>query len=642
MRRKQREFHTDMKEFFRQFFIDAKEGGKVALREFGRVFVILLVFNLLQDLIVTPAGRFLWKMALSTVPEEFITFENILRILNPAVILAVLLLFVGYSVMLLLLTAVMIVTMELGRENKSVGLIEICRETGRSLKHVWKWENVPMLVVVFVFCVILDLFNQNGKFAGFQLPEYISDVVFRSAIPTIAYLAVQILLRAFLVKYVFSLYSFVLDGKDCRDSFREAKKLTYQMGFRIFLMISLVQSAAELAFSHLPNLVVWLCGKFLGHWLSGQSGFAAASDVVLKRILLPALDGLSGMVNTAVLFGFLVVLYVRRKKETDGDFAELSVQELKKKKSYNWVLATVYTTLILIGLGMTALITLVFTIQPSTALEFLPKTSLAAHRGYSTKAPESTVPAYLAAADTGVVLYGELDVRPSKDGVPIVMHDATLTRTTGYDAAIRDTASEKIRTLDAGSWFSEEFAGTKVPTLEDLIAACDGKIDLLIEIKNTNDCPEFEKTVVDTIHKMHFEDQCIIQSPSYESLVKVKQYDPDLKCGWVMAAAFGAFYDLPACDFFAIEHTFINRTTITEAHTRGKEIYAWTVNDEKFVKEMADLGVDGIITDDPEGVNAILHQNIGDLDRFVMGNALNHDIEEMSVYTDNYDQILAE
>lgn len=631
-----------MKKFFKDLFFDGKEGFLLALREFGRVFVILLVFGALQDLVISPIGRFLWREALRTVPEEFITFSNIWRILNPFIILAGAVLFIGYSSMLLFLTSLMIVTMELGREGKSAGIVEIFRESFRRLKNGFQWKNFPMLVVAFIFCVFLDLFNQNGKFAGFRLPEYISDVVFRSWLLTIFYMAALALLEVFLIKFVFSLHAFILAGKDFKGAVREAKKLVYKKGFRIYFMIVILEGVTEIVFSHLPNGIVWVCHKFLGIWFSDQSGFPAATDVILKRLMLPVLDGLSEMVKSAILFGFLAVLYARYRKEQEMPPIEVKVTELKKNRSYTWVMATAYGVLLGLGLGLTAVLSAVFTQDHAVAAYFLPDVELAAHRGYCSKAPESTVPAYIAAADTGLVAYGELDVRPSKDGVPIVMHDATLTRTTGYDAAIRDTMSDKIRTLDAGSWFSKEFAGTKVPTLEELIAACDGEIDLLIEIKNTDDCPEFEKTVVDTIHKMHFEDKCIIQSPSYESLVKVKQYDPNLKCGWVMAAALGAFYDLPACDFFSIEHTFINNTVINEAHSRGKQVYAWTVNDEKFVKEMADLGVDGLITDEPEKVNDILHKNMGDLDRFVLGNAINDAIEDMGHLAENFDQIQAE
>ncbi|MDO4809382.1 MAG: hypothetical protein Q4A04_05400, partial [Eubacteriales bacterium] len=120
-----------MKKFFKDLFFDGKEGFLLALREFGRVFVILLVFGALQDLVISPIGRFLWREALRTVPEEFITFSNIWRILNPFIILAGAVLFIGYSSMLLFLTSLMIVTMELGREGKSAGIVEIFRESFR-------------------------------------------------------------------------------------------------------------------------------------------------------------------------------------------------------------------------------------------------------------------------------------------------------------------------------------------------------------------------------------------------------------------------------------------------------------------------------------------------------------------------------
>ena len=105
-----------------------------------------------------------------------------------------------------------------------------------------------------------------------------------------------------------------------------------------------------------------------------------------------------------------------------------------------------------------------------------------AHRGASGTAPENTLPAIDSALAAGVD-YIEIDVHLSLDGKVIVIHDATVDRTTNGTGKVQKLTAEYIQSLDAGSWFGEPFIGVKVPTLEEVIRHIDGKVKLLIEIK---------------------------------------------------------------------------------------------------------------------------------------------------------------
>lgn len=94
---------------------------------------------------------------------------------------------------------------------------------------------------------------------------------------------------------------------------------------------------------------------------------------------------------------------------------------------------------------------------------------LAAHRGDRERCPENTLPAFESALRFGVDMI-ETDVHMTKDGHLIIMHDRNLKRTAGYDGFTYETCLQEIRKLDAGAWFSQEFSGTRVPTLEEFIA----------------------------------------------------------------------------------------------------------------------------------------------------------------------------
>ncbi len=103
------------------------------------------------------------------------------------------------------------------------------------------------------------------------------------------------------------------------------------------------------------------------------------------------------------------------------------------------------------------------------------KIKVVAHRGASKFAPENTITAFLKAAEMGAD-YAEMDVRQTKDGHFIIIHDASIRRTTNGKGLVAEMTLEEIKALDAGAWFGKEFAGENVPTLREVLQAIKGKI----------------------------------------------------------------------------------------------------------------------------------------------------------------------
>ena len=228
-----------------------------------------------------------------------------------------------------------------------------------------------------------------------------------------------------------------------------------------------------------------------------------------------------------------------------------------------------------------------------------------AHRGYSTAAPENTLPAFQLAIDHHSDR-AELDVQMTKDGVVMVTHDTSLRRCTGRNANIYDLTFAQVRELDAGRWFSARYAGTQIPTLEEVLDLCKGKIQLNIEIKPNAATPELEAETVRIIREKGFEKDCVITSQSYETLCKVKELDPEIETGYILALGVGTYYDLPAADFFSVESTFITSGMVQQIHLRGKTVSAWTVNRAEDARALLSLGVDDVITDKPEIIAPLL------------------------------------
>lgn len=146
------------------------------------------------------------------------------------------------------------------------------------------------------------------------------------------------------------------------------------------------------------------------------------------------------------------------------------------------------------------------------------------HRGYSAQAPENTLPAFRRAAEAAIPGI-ELDVRLSRDGIPVVSHDPDLLRLAGVDAAIEELDVAELARADVGSWFSSEFAGTPVPTLEEVCATFGAAFYYDVEIKHRRGDPEpLVDAVLEVIAHRHLTDRVLLSSfhPAVVSAIRAK------------------------------------------------------------------------------------------------------------------------
>jgi hypothetical protein len=136
--------------------------------------------------------------------------------------------------------------------------------------------------------------------------------------------------------------------------------------------------------------------------------------------------------------------------------------------------------------------------QPPRSFEII------AHRGAKKFAPDNTLPAIAAAIAMGID-YVELDVRTTKDNQLIIMHNATVERSTNGTGAVRDLTLEQIQALDAGGSYGPEFKGTRVPTFEQALALMEGKIGLYLDTKDVD-----PKAAAVLLEKYHMAERTVV------------------------------------------------------------------------------------------------------------------------------------
>ena len=212
-----------------------------------------------------------------------------------------------------------------------------------------------------------------------------------------------------------------------------------------------------------------------------------------------------------------------------------------------------------------------------------------AHRGYSAAFPENTLAAFQGALNLG--LYGiELDIHASADGVPVVIHDEDLARTTNGTGLVASKTAANLATLDAGN-------GQGVPTLDEVLTLANGRLHIDIEIKDAN-C---EQAVLDALSR-HPQTKAAISSFDWEVLANVRALDPVIAI-WVLmddvtSEVIATAKSLGASTL-AVHRLSVTAAAMEKAADANLQVMAWTVNSQDEADRPRNLDVVSICTDDP-------------------------------------------
>lgn len=228
-----------------------------------------------------------------------------------------------------------------------------------------------------------------------------------------------------------------------------------------------------------------------------------------------------------------------------------------------------------------------------------------AHRGASMHAPENTLEAFRLALEMGADGI-ELDITPSADGAPMVIHDPNLERTTNGKGDVRQLSAAEIQRYDAGVKFGGKYSGVHVPTLREVFEAFGDRTRYNLDMKTFYDADRpLVRTVRALIEEYKLESRVLISSFSLDTLrwfteetrtvrlgVLISQHTPHMlqEDGRRWRIRYEAIHP---------NHALVDETVMRRARQQRKKVAVWTVNDAERKRELATLGVDVIITDDP-------------------------------------------
>ena len=238
----------------------------------------------------------------------------------------------------------------------------------------------------------------------------------------------------------------------------------------------------------------------------------------------------------------------------------------------------------------------------------LPMPAIWAHRGRNRIAPENTLAAFLGAVESGDAGL-ELDTALSADGVPVVIHDDTVDRTTDGSGAIAGMSAGEIARLDAGSWFDAAFAGTRIPTLDEVFEAVGGRIAINVELKSSGGRERREDSIenkaVSLVGRFGLRDSVLFSSFDWGLLESCREIDPHGHIGVLMAPGWDwgeALEFARAVRAYSIHPYVDDLLTQGPGHVGDREgfrIFPYTVGDAGLGGAALDAGAHGYFGDLP-------------------------------------------
>jgi len=239
-------------------------------------------------------------------------------------------------------------------------------------------------------------------------------------------------------------------------------------------------------------------------------------------------------------------------------------------------------------------------------LETLPRPTIFAHRGASAHAPENTLAAFelaLAQGADGI----ELDAKLSADGHVVIIHDATVDRTTDRQGRVKDMSLAELRSLDAGGFFAEQYHGEKVPTLEEVFEALGKRMFVNVELTNYNTPGDYlVESVCTLVKKCGLQKQVLFSSFFASNLSKARGLLPEVPRGLLafngLLGAWARSFGFAFGRYQALHPNLKDVTPqqVQRVHRLKRRVHVWTVNTAEDMRRLFNWDVDAIFTDDPQ------------------------------------------
>ena len=489
--------------------------------------------------------------------------------------------------------------------------IVLCRNivTGRSMplkdclaegfRDMGKLLDIRGLLIVLYIALaapVLGIGISVTATRNFYIPTFIAVAIEDSVLYSVLSGAAVIILLVVGIANLFILHGIVIDHLPIGQASRQSRKLIRE-NWKDYLkqnILFILTTAVLIAGTAIVCLFIplWLIGTFL-----------PAGPVTR---FLTILFVTAGVVISALAALFAVPLYLMKMTQLFYSYKQGRAFEYKGITRARQLGFRRWTVVVLIAVLAVVAVTDVYfdkLFPAETSVRII------AHRAGGFEAPENTVAGIEKAWQDGV--YGsEIDIQRTKDGYYVVNHDATFKRTAGDSGKPEEMTLAEVKKLSVD--------GEPVPTFEEMLEACKGKLVLYTELKGNTADQKMADDAVAIVKKYGMEDECVLISLNYEVIDYIEKTYPEMKTGFLTFLSLGRTAKLN-CDSLGLEEESATSDTVMNIHDENKEALVWTVNTAGSQRYFLCSNVDGIITDNPAQAVELSEQlkDRSDVDRMV-------------------------
>lgn len=494
---------------------------------------------------------------------------------------------------ILLELAGMIILYDCSYKGIKIGFFQLQGEVFRAVSKIFKPKNLFLALDLLLFVPFVGLSGISNLGFDITIPGFILDVILKNPLYSLALGLLTIGLYVFLIFRMFGLHAMVIEGMHYSEASRRSKALLKGKFIKTVLVLGIAGLLCGLIVALLVGagtLIISLICSLMGITFKKSVYYALLVMTLLFVYFYPF-----------ILVAMISTLYYRETGVEKGSIFHIHETSVSRRMKVVTVLVisvcVIASLASFVGAGLRSEI-------------ILRRPVVGAHRGSSVDAPENTMPAFKLAIEEGVSEWIELDVHQTIDDVVIVSHDDNIKRVSGMDVCVHEMKYDDLMQLDVGSWFSPEFKGLHFSTLDEVLDVCKGKIHVQIEIKPTEFDRHLPEQVADIIRKHGMEKECLVISLKDQPLKTIKAYAPEIKTGYCMYIADGDLTKMDFSDDVTIEEQNATAELTERMHAQHKKVFVWTVNDTDRLQYLVDIGVDGIITDNPVMISQALDKEV--------------------------------
>lgn len=557
------------------------------------MFQFEMIYRMFSIILFTPLLMLLFNSSLKLTGYKYITIENLYKYLSAPVTIAILIaivLLLSFFCLIEICGNIFIV--DQSYQYRKTDIDEVFKFALLNSLRAFSIRNIFMAFIILFMVLALNIGVTTTYFKTIILPDFITALLNANHFLKIfVYIGVAAVIL-FFSRWLYCFQYFTIERCHFVKACKKSSSLNSKNKIKDLLSMILLEAVCGVLFVLIAAifiLIVVLIYRALSGFKVMEYVLAAAIVIVVNILVI-----VSVTFSMPVICTCISVMYYKNKMSSEEELVHCKNYVTKKHHEHK---KAVIFLLIAGGIICSVYVYIIATGKLNFNVEYVKTMEVTAHRGASVKYPENSMSAFEGAVKHGAD-WIELDVQQTRDGKVIVMHDSNSKRTTGVNKNIWEMNYADVEKLDCGKWFSSKYEGEEVPSLEKVIKFAAAKdIKLNIEIKPTGHEKDFEKSVVDIINDNDFNEDCVVTSQSYSSLKKVKDYDKDITTVYVMSIAYGSIVNLKAADNFSVKSYYVTEDMVSNIHNAGKQIYVWTLNNEKTIDRMIKLNVDNIITD---------------------------------------------